>query len=176
MKKSVLIAAVAIMAVTFISARTSAQAPPANDMNAALIRELHDLRIAIEKLASSSSRVQLLSARVGQQEQTISNLTIQLIALNNKLAESNADMMISSATLDQLKDRLRSEADPKQRALLESQQSDLTVDFNRKRMMQSSVQAQADAIRQQISAQQTGLADLQRRLDELDRSMAESQK
>jgi hypothetical protein len=176
MKKSVLIAAVAVLALALISVRTSAQAPPANDVNAALIRELHDLRIAIEKLASSSSRVQLLSTRVGQQEQTISNLTIQLIALNNKLAESNADMMISSATLDQLRDRLRSEADPKQRALLESQQSDLTVDFNRKRMMQSSVQAQADAIRQQISAQQSSLADLQRRLDELDRSMSDTQK
>jgi chromosome segregation ATPase len=176
MKKSVLIAAVAVLAVTFISARTSAQAPPANDVNAALIRELHDLRIAIEKLASSSSRVQLLAARASQQEQTISNLTTQLIALNSKLAESNADMMISSATLDQLKDRLRSEADPKQRALLESQQTDLTVDFNRKRMMQSSVQAEADALRQQMSAAQAGLADLQRKLDELDRSLADTQK
>jgi hypothetical protein len=99
-----------------------------------------------------------------------------LIALNSKLAESNADMMISSATLDQLKDRLRSEADPKQRALLESQQTDLTVDFNRKRMMQSSVQAEADALRQQMSAAQAGLADLQRKLDELDRSLADTQK
>lgn len=176
MKKSILIAAVAILALTFISARTSAQAPPANDVNAALIRELHDLRIAIEKLASSSSRVQLLSARASQQEQTISNLTTQLIALNGRLAESNADMMMASAALDQLKDRLRTEADPKRREMIEAQQRDMTADSNRKRLLQASVQAQADAIRQQINAEQAGLADLQRRLDELDRSMAEPQK
>jgi chromosome segregation ATPase len=171
-----LIAAVAVLAFSLVSVRTSAQAPPANDVNAALIRELHDLRIAIEKLASSSSRVQLLSARAGQQEQTISNLTIQLIALNGKLAESNGDLMLASATLDQVKDRLRTEADPKQREMIEAQQRDLTAEFNRRRLTQSSVQAQADAVRQQISAEQAGLADLQRRLDELDRSMSDPQK
>jgi hypothetical protein len=37
-----------------LSTRTSAQAPPSNDVNAALIRELHDLRLAIEKLASAT--------------------------------------------------------------------------------------------------------------------------
>jgi len=67
MKKSLLIVAVVLFSLAFVSARTSAQAPPAaNDVNGALIRELHDLRLAIEKLASASSRVQVLSARANK--------------------------------------------------------------------------------------------------------------
>src|SRR4051794_19230103 len=102
MKKSVLIVAVVLLSLAFVSGRTSAQAPPtANDVNTALIRELHDLRLAIEKLASASSRVQLLSARASQQEQRISGLTTQLIALNGKFAEFAVDTSLATTRLEQ---------------------------------------------------------------------------
>jgi peptidoglycan hydrolase CwlO-like protein len=176
MKRTIVIAAILVLAFAIASARTSAQAPANNDVNAALIRELHDLRIAIEKLASASSRVQMLSARVTQEEQRISNLTSQLIPLNNKLAESVAETTMKNATVEHLKDRIRVEPDPKQRASLEEQQADLTADLNRSRFMQSSVQAQVDGLHQQIVVEQSNLSDLQRRLDELDRSMVDTQK
>src|SRR5207253_9451847 len=115
--------------------------------NAALIRELHDLRLAIEKLASASSRIQVLSARASQQEQRISSLMSQLITLNGKLAEAAADTSSTNATLERFKERLRTESDPKQRAILEEEQVAFSMDLNRKALMQSSVQAQADADR-----------------------------
>jgi hypothetical protein len=177
MKRSVLIVAVVFLALASVSVRTSAQAPPpANDVNAALIRELHDLRLAIEKLASSTSRVQVLSARASQQEQLVSSLTSQLVTLNSKLTEAGADTSFTNATLEQLKDRLRIESDPQRRTVLEEQQAGLTADLNRKRLMQSLAQAQTDAVRQQIAVAQSNLADLQRRLDDLDRSLTDSQK
>jgi hypothetical protein len=176
MKRSVSIAAIVVLALAFVSARPAAQAPPANDVNAALIRELHDLRLAIEKLASATSRVQILSARTSQQEQFVSGLTSQFITLNSKLAEANADAAFSNSTLLQLRERMRVESDPKQRALLEEQQAGMAADLDRKRLMLSSVQAQADALRQQIVLEQSNLSDLRRRLDDLDRSMADSQK
>ena len=170
MKKSVLIVAVALLSLAFVSGRTSAQAPPAsNDVNAALIRELHDLRLAIEKLATASSRVQVLSTRASQQEQRISNLTTQLVALNGKLAESAVDTSIANARLQQFKELLRVETDPQKRAELEQAQAGFEVDASRKGLMQSSLQAQVDAIRQQIATEQSNLSDLERRLDELDR-------
>jgi len=176
MKRSALIAAVVLLGLAFVSVRTSAQAPPTNDVNIALIRELHDLRLAIEKLASASSRVQVLSMRASQQEQLVSNLTSQLITMNSKLTEAGADTSFTNATLEQLKDRLRIESDPKQRAVLEEQQANFAAELNRKRLIQASVQAQADAIRQQIAVAQSNLSDLQRRLDDLDRSITDSQK
>jgi hypothetical protein len=176
MKRSGLIVAVVVCALAVASARISAQAPPANDVNTALIRELHDLRIAIEKLASASSRVQVISARASQQEQLVANLTSQLITMNSKLTEAGADTSFTSATLERLIDRLRIESDPKQRAVLEEQQANLAADLNRKRLVQASAQAQADAIRQQIAAVQSNLSDLQRRFDDLDRSITDSQK
>src|SRR5215831_20956923 len=104
MKTTVLIAAIVLLSLVFVSARTSAQAPPAaNDVNTALIRELHDLRLAIEKLASASSRVQVLSARAAQQEQRISGLTTELIALNGKLAEFAVDTSLANTRLEQFK-------------------------------------------------------------------------
>jgi hypothetical protein len=177
MKHSVLIVAIVLLSLAFASTRTSAQAPPAaNDVNASLIRELHDLRVAIEKLASTSSRVQVLSARASQQEQRISGLTAQLIALNGKLSESAVDLTLANARLEQFKERLRLENDPQKRAELEQAQAGFAEDLTRKGMMQSSVQAQVEALRQQIATEQSNLADTERRLDELDRPASDSQR
>jgi chromosome segregation ATPase len=178
MKRSALIVAILLLSSELIATRkTSAQAPaPANDVNAALIRELHDLRVAIEKLASASSRVQVLSARVVQREQRISNLITELITLNSKLAEAAVDTSLANAKLEQLQESLRTEADPKQRAILEEAQAGFASDVNRKRVTQSSIQAQVDALRQQIVAEQSSLADIERRLDELDRPIPDSQR
>jgi len=175
MKKSVLIIAVVLL-VASLSPRTSAQAPPSNDVNAALIRELHDLRLAIEKLANATSPVQVLSARAGQQEQLISSLMTQLVTVNGKLGEASADIAFENAMQEQLKERIRTEADPAVRVALEQQQRASATELDRKRLMQSSVQAQADALRQQIIAEQSNLAEIQRRLDDLDRSATDPQK
>jgi len=177
MKHSVLIVAIVLLSLAFASTRTSAQAPPAaNDVNTALIRELHDLRLAIEKLASTTSRMQALSARANQQEQRISGLTTQLIALNGKLAESAVDMTLANARLEQLKEHLRVETDPRKRAELEEAQAGFAEDATRKAMMQSSVQAQVAALRQQIATEQSNLANIERRLDELDRPASDPQR
>jgi cytidylate kinase len=168
-KKSALIVAGTLLALALLSGRTSAQAPQSNDVNAAIVRELHDLRLAIEKLASANSLAQAYSARAAQEGQLISTLTTQLIALNGKLAESQADLSLKTAVVEHLKDRIRAESDPKQRTVLEEQQNDLAVDLNQKRILQSALQAQVDAVRQQILAEQ-------RRLDELDRWLADSRK
>ena len=175
MKRSALIVAV-VLSLAFLSSRTSAQAPPAGDVNAALIRELHDLRLAIEKLAGATSRVQVLSARAGQQEQLISSLMTQLITVNGKLAEASADTTFSTAMLEQLKERIQTESNPAVRVALEEQQEASARELDRKRLMQASIQAQADALRQQIITEQSSLADIQRRLDDLDRSLTDSQK
>ena len=168
-RKSALIVAGTLLAVALLSGRISAQAPQNNDVNAALVREMHDLRLAIEKLAGANSLAQAYSARAAQEGQLISTLTTQLISLNGKLAEIDADLSLRNAVVEHMKDRIRIEADAKQRAVLEEQQNDLTAELNQKRMLRSSLQAQVDAVRQQILAEQ-------RRLDELDRWLADSQK
>src|SRR5262249_35997334 len=111
-----------------------------------------------------------------QQEQRISGLTTQLIALNGKLAESAVDVTLANARLEQFKDRLRLETDPQKRAELEQAQVGFAEDATRKAMMQSSVQAQLEAVRQQIATEQSNLADIERRLDALDRPAPESQR
>jgi cytidylate kinase len=168
-KKSAWIVTGSLLALALLSGRTSAQAPQSNDVNAAIVRELHDLRLAIEKLAGANSLAQAYAARAAQEGQLISTLTTQLIALNGKLAEGEADLSLKNAVVEQLKDRIRVESDPKQRTILEDQQKDLTVDLNQKRILESALQAQVDAVRQQILAEQ-------RRLDELDRWLADSRK
>jgi len=176
MKSPRLFVVVLLLSLAFISTRTAAQAPPSNDVNAALIRELHDLRLAIEKLANAGSRVQVLSARASRQEQRISGLTTQLIVLNGKLGESAIDTSLANARLEQLKERLRLETDPQKRAQLEEALAGFTLDSSRKGLMQSSVQAQVESLRQQIVAEQSNLADIERRLDELDRPASDPQK
>ena len=168
MKKLGLFATIVVLGLFFASAMSSAQAPP-NDMNAALIRELHDLRLAIEKLASANSRVQLLSLRASQEGQLISTLTTELISLNGKVAEAQAATMTANAELERINDRLRTVSDPKDRAVLEEQRNEFALELERKRIVQTPMQAQVEAIRQQIITEQ-------RRLDDLDRAIADLQK
>ena len=174
MKRALFAVAVLLLAVGLLSAKMTAQSPaPVTDVNVALVRELHDLRVAIEKLANANTRFQVLSVRVTQQEQRVSNLTNQLIAMNSKLAEASAQMSLANSSLERMKEDLRIATDPKQREALEEGQKGLAMDFERSRVMQASLQAQADAIRQQIGIEQSTLADYQRRLEDLDRTMAE---
>ena len=167
MKRSIWLVAASILIVVLVSIKTPAQAPPTNDVNAALIRELHDLRIAIEKLAGATSRVQVLTARTSQQEQRISGLMNQLIQINAKLGESAADMASTNSRLQDIGESLRLASDPKQREELTMVQRDLTQQLERARLTQASIQTQADAIRQQMIVEQANLEDLQRKLDEL---------
>ena len=71
------------------------------------------------------------------------------------------------------KESLRLASDPQLRGMLEEKQRELTKQLDRDRFMQASVQAQVSAIRQQIDMEQATLSDLQRRLDDLDHSMAD---
>jgi chromosome segregation ATPase len=167
MKRSALIIAVMVLGFALVSIRMSAQAPPSNDVNAALVRELHDLRMAIEKLASANTRIQVLSVSASQQEQRISALTNQLIALNGKLADTAAEASFTNSNLERIKEGLRVEADPKQRQALEDQQLGIAAALEHAHFAQSSAQAQVDALRQQIGVEQSNLADLQRRLEML---------
>ena len=176
MKRSIGMVVVTIAAVALIATTTPAQAPPApstNDVNVALVRELHDLRIAIEKLASAGSRIQVLSTRTSQQEQRISNLMNQLIAMNSKLAEASADAARKAFAVQEVNEALRTVSDPQELKAVAIRQREVVLQADEARAAQASIQAQADAIRQQMIIEQSTLSDLQRKLDELDRSMGE---
>lgn len=173
MRTSKWIAGFVLLVVFFVFAKGSAQTPPSADVNMALVRELHDLRIAIEKLASANTRVQLLSSRASQQEQRVTSLMNQLITLNGKLEEASAQTAFTTSSLERIQDALRmaGTGDP---IALRDQQKALTSELERNRFMQASLQGQVDAVRQQIAFEQSSLSDFQRKLDELDRSITET--
>ena len=77
--------------------------------------------------------------------------------------------MTANAELERINDRLRTVSDPKDRAVLEEQRNELALELECKRIVQTPMQAQVEAIRQQIITEQ-------RRLDDLDRAIAELQK
>lgn len=169
MKKSIWIVCALLVSLAVLSTRLPAQAPQSADVNAALIRELHDLRVAIEKLANANSRVQILASRANQQEQRINNLTDQLNVLNGKLVESSAQIARMNSQIEHAKDSVRVETDPDRRQGFQQELQALTYMLEEKGSAQSAVQMQAEAIRQQIIREQSNLSDTQRLLDELAR-------
>jgi len=167
MKKSILIVCALLVTVVLLSSSMPAQAPPPADVNAALVREIHDLRLAIEKLASANSRVQILATRANQQEQRIANLTDQWNALNGKLTEAAAQATRTNARLEEVQRDIRIETDPEKGKVLRDMQSALLFQIEESGSSGSATQAQAESIRQQIIREQANLSDTQRRLDEL---------
>ena len=79
------------------------------------------------------------------------------------------DATLANTRLEQVKDHLRVETDPQKRTEFEQEQAALAADLTRRGMMQSSLQGQVEALRQQIAIEQSNLADTERKLDQLDR-------
>jgi hypothetical protein len=165
--------AVLALAFTIFTAKAQSQAPQGEDLTRAFVGELRLLRVAIENLASSNSRVQILSMRASQHEQRLSSVSTQLLAMRTQLAELTAQTASETAILEQLQERIRLEPDPKLRQQYEIEQQAMKMGFNRSRLKQAALQAEVEQLTQEKLAEESRLREIQQRLDDVERLLAQ---
>ena len=133
----------------------SAQAPGAGDPLAALLAEVHALRVTMEQQATVGPRLQLTLASVRSQ-----------------LAGQEAAVQRTSAEAADLDRQLQMETDPTRRREMEAGLRNAQLQIRQFAAEQQQLQIRENEAAQALAAEQARWTDLNSRLDELERLLS----
>jgi hypothetical protein len=162
-----------ILAVTAsMTIGASAQAPAASDPLAALLAEVHALRVAMEQQATVGPRLQLTLARLTIEEQRVSHLSSDLTNVRQQLAGQEVAVQRTSAEAADLERQLQLETDPTRRREIESGLRNAQLQIRQFGTEQQQLQIRENEAAQALAAEQARWTDLNSRLDELERLLS----
>ncbi len=139
------------------------------DPLAALLTEVHALRVAMEQQASIGPRVQLTLARLTIEEQRVSRLATELTGVRQQLSGTELGMKRVSDELADVEQRLVTEADPAKRRELEAGKRGAQFQIRQFAAQLEQVRGHENDAAQALASEQARWVDLNSRLDELER-------
>ena len=171
-----------VLALTVARAQTPGAADVSSrDIMPALLQEVRGLRAAIEQMTASTSRVQLALGRLQLQEQRLSAATARLSAVRNELAGAQrraAEFQENVSNLEAALTGQREMPKPSGQHTAEDIRRMMTAELG---SMQSQVSAttaevqrltlQETTLANEVSAEEARWADLNRQLEDLERSL-----
>jgi chromosome segregation ATPase len=149
-------------------AQSSASAP---DTLSSLLIEVRGLRAAIEQMASAGPRVQLAMGRLQLQEQRVGELTRKLEEVKTKLASVQEESDMADEQIKTLEDTIPRTTDPARLRELEEALRHMKLSARNHGPAVQRLQGEQAAIAQDLANEQTRWADLNQRLDELERML-----
>jgi hypothetical protein len=175
---TVMLSALACVALALAASLNLGAAPQAaqssNEPMAALLSEVHALRLAMEQSAAVAPRVQLTLARLNIQEQRATRLGTQLDEVRRQLAdaarrtETNSDEL----ALADVEKRLQGTSNDQERKGLESEQRELKGQQAAQAALVRDLRTRENEAVQAFSTEQARWVDLNGRLDDLERLLA----
>ena len=145
------------------------QSGPAADRSAALLVEVHALRIALEQSAVVAPRVQLTLARLNIEEQRIAHLGTQLDQVRRELSTGALESEQLSTRLAAVEKIAVAATDDKIRKQFEYEQLDPKRKLATQSRLEEQLRSREGEISVALSAEQNRWVDLNARLDELER-------
>ena len=145
------------------------QAAPRADATAALLAEVHELRLAMERSATIAPRVQLTLARLNIQEQRTVLLSTQLEQVRQELANANLETKKLSNELEDLQKALPTVSDASGRRGLEFEEQSLRRKLTQQATVEERLRGREGEAAQLLSTEQSRWRDLNAKLDELER-------
>lgn len=161
-----------VCAVLAVAARTIGAAPqtaPATDVIAALLTEVHELRLAMERSATVTPRVQLTLARLNIQEQRTVALSQQLDQVRQEQSNAVLETRKLTTELEDVQKALQAAGDPSQRRGYEFEEQALKRKLNQQGVIEDRLRVRESEAAQSLSAEQSRWIDLNAKLDELER-------
>ena len=156
----------------FVPARAQA---PNQDLVPALLVEVKGLRAAMEQMASTSARSQLLVGRLQLQEGRITSITRRLDTVRDALAAAKHELEEAQASLTSLQTPA-SEKEEGLAALIKTlgvvKIEDVQRQVASRQETVNRLTAEEQQLLQQITAEQARWVDINQRLDELERTLA----
>jgi chromosome segregation ATPase len=139
---------------------------------AALLSEVHALRVAMEQQASVGPRIQLTLARLTIEEQRVTHLSADLNGIRQQLAAADLALKKIQDDAAEIEARLPSESEPVRRRELEAAQRDVQNRLRLNSREQDQLRARENEAAQAVASEQSRWIELNSRLDELERLLA----
>jgi chromosome segregation ATPase len=141
------------------------------DVLSALLTEVRALRTAMEQMASAGPRVQLALGRLQLQEQRVNALMRRLETVRAEAIAAQREYDDASARVRSLQRSIRESANPDERKQAELVIDEQQRDHSRTLANLQRLQNEETALNADISAEQTRWNEINRRLEELERSL-----
>lgn len=139
----------------------------------ALLVEVRQLRLALERSTSVGLRIQLGVQRIQLQQDRVNRPSRQLQDCRETLASIASNKSQTAGDLKQAELRAGQEQDPARRKQIEATLVRLSAELERQGAHEQQEQAQEIQLSSQLQAEQAKLNDLSDQLDELDRKLRE---
>ena len=141
----------------------------------ALLLEVRQLRLALERSASLLPRVQLATLRFQAQQDRVDRLSKELRDLRSQIAQHAAEKDRTAAIARQLESDLTQTSDPTRRKQLEEAVKQMPIELERLLSREQQDRAQEGELLGEIQREQTNLSALSDQLDVLDRQLQNGQ-
>jgi hypothetical protein len=161
----------AFLAIGFAAQETgaAAQTAPAPDVTSALLTEVHELRLAMERSATVAPRVQLTLARLNIQEQRTVVLSTQLDRVREQQASASLETTKLATELEDVQRALQTASDASQRRGWELEERELKRKLSQQAAVEERFRGREAEAAQLLSLEQSRWIDLNAKLDELER-------
>ncbi|PYQ94130.1 MAG: hypothetical protein DMF94_28940 [Acidobacteria bacterium] len=158
-----------VLAFSARTLRATPQTAPATDVLPALLAEVHELRLAMERSATVAPRVQLTLARLNIQEQRTVVLSRQLDQIRQEQANALLETKKLSSELEDVQKALQTTLDASQRSGLEFEEQGLKRKLGQQAAIEDRLRGREVDAAQLLSAEQSRWIDLNSKLDEIER-------
>lgn len=140
------------------------------DVLGELLKEVRGLRLAMERAATVSARIQLLVARVQLQEQRITELSRRAVAVREELSKIDSGNAGIASMLKRFEAPIAN-IPPEERAEFESQMEIFKTQLAAAEKRRQDLTNEEALLSQQISADQGRWTDINNQLEQLERSL-----
>lgn len=171
-QRPLVIGVFAVLLLALAAARTMSatpQATAANDVTAALLGEVHELRLAMERATAVGPRVQLTLARLNIEEQRTMVLSGQLDQVRQEQARAALETVKLSTDLEDVQRALQTVTDPSQRRGHQFEEQALKRKLSQQATIEEGLRAREREAAQLLTTEQSHWVDLNAKLDELER-------
>lgn len=164
----IMVFAMSLVAVVATYAVKAMPQAPASDPIAALLVEVHALRMTMAQSATIAPRVQLTLARLNIEEQRIGQLAAQVDQVRRELTAASLETQKLADQLPELEKGVQS-PDEKIRKSYEYEQTSVKQKMAAQARLEQQLRTRESEAIQALSTEQSRWVDLNARLDELER-------
>ncbi len=137
----------------------------------ALLDEVRQLRLALQRNNLTAYRAQILLERLRAQQERVDRLTRELEAVRNEMVESKPYQAQMTEMLKGIETRLNQEADSVRRSELEMEQRMLKAQLEQQAQRNERQREREAQLMAQLQIEQTKLEELNSRLDALENEL-----
>jgi chromosome segregation ATPase len=165
------VGAIGFVLILALTALGAARQQPSSDALPALMSEVRQLRIALERTLSVGPRIQLLTGRLSSQAARMQPLDRELSDIRQQLARTVANVRTHTARFHELEDLIARETDPERRKHLEREQATMKAAAGNFAADEQDLRSRESDLANALAVEQAHWNEINKRLDELEQML-----